>query len=79
MTARGQVITDNHHARSFSEEIGFPIVLKPLTGSGGLATWCIRTAAQLELALDLMQPSRKTPSLPKTTCAARSSASTQSR
>jgi hypothetical protein len=32
-------------------------VLKPLGGSGGLATWCIRTFEQLELALELMQPS----------------------
>ena len=37
--------------------MGFPIVLKPLGGSGGLATWCIRSAEQLELALELMQPS----------------------
>jgi hypothetical protein len=63
MTARGQVITDNHQARGFSEEIGFPIVLKPLSGSGGLATWCIRTAAQLEVALELMQPSPERPVL----------------
>ena len=32
-------------------------MLKPLGGSGGLATWCIRSAEQLELALELMQPS----------------------
>jgi hypothetical protein len=57
MTARGRVITDHDDARRFVEEVGFPVVLKPLTGSGGLATWCIRSAAQLELALDLMQPS----------------------
>lgn len=63
MTARGRVITDNHQARCFSEEIGFPVVLKPLTGSGGLATWCIRTPGQLELALELMQPSMEHPVL----------------
>lgn len=57
MMARGRVITDNNDARRFVEEIGFPVVLKLLTGSGGLATWCIRSAAQLELALDLMRPS----------------------
>lgn len=56
-TARDKLITDSNDARRFVEEVGFPIVLKPLGGSGGLATWCIRSAEQLELALTLMQPS----------------------
>ena len=56
-TARDQLITSNTDARRFVDEVGFPIVLKPLGGSGGLATWCIRSAEQLELALELMQPS----------------------
>ena len=55
--ARNQLITSDTDARRFVEEVDFPIVLKPLGGSGGLATWCIRSAEQLELALDLMQPS----------------------
>jgi hypothetical protein len=62
-TARGRVITDSDDARRFVEAIGFPVVLKLLGGSGGLATWCIRNAEQLELALDLMRPSLKTPVL----------------
>jgi len=56
-TARDQVLTNADDARRFVSEVGLPIVLKPLRGSGGLATWCIRTAEQLELALDLMRPS----------------------
>ena len=56
-TARDQVITSNNDARRFIDKVGFPIVLKPLGGSGGLATWCIRSAEQLELALELIQPS----------------------
>jgi hypothetical protein len=56
-TARDQLITGKADARAFAAEAGFPIVLKPLGGSGGLATWCIRSAEQLELALELMQPS----------------------
>lgn len=56
-TARDQLITGKHEARRFVDEVGFPIVLKPLGGSGGLATWCIRSAEQLEMALSLMQPS----------------------
>lgn len=56
-TARDSVITSGADARQFVDEVGFPIVLKPLNGSGGLATWCIRTAEQLDLALELMKPS----------------------
>jgi hypothetical protein len=59
MTARGQVIVEKDDARRLVEEIGFPVVLKPLTGSGGLTTWRIRSADQLEVALNLMQPSRE--------------------
>ena len=55
--ARGRLITSNSDARRFVDEVGLPIVLKPLGGSGGLATWCIRTLEHLELALELMQPS----------------------
>jgi hypothetical protein len=56
-TARDRVLTSHEDARRFADELGFPIVLKPLAGSGGLASWCIRGAEQLELALELMQPS----------------------
>lgn len=56
-TARDQVITSNNDARRFIDKVGFPIVLKPLGRSGGLATWCIRSAEQVELALELSQPS----------------------
>jgi hypothetical protein len=51
------VLTSGEDARRFVAEVGLPIVLKPLSGSGGLATWCIRSAEHLELALELMQPS----------------------
>jgi hypothetical protein len=56
-TARDRVLTSHEDARRFADELGFPIVLKPLEGSGGLASWCVRSAEQLELALELMQPS----------------------
>jgi hypothetical protein len=62
-TARGQVITDNNGAIRFADDVGFPIVLKPLRGSGGLATWCVRGPEQLDLALELMQPSFERPVL----------------
>jgi hypothetical protein len=56
-TARGQLITSDDDGRRFAAQVGFPIVLKPLGGSGGLATWRIRDTEQLELALRLLQPS----------------------
>lgn len=55
-TARDQVLTSSEDARDFVAQVGFPIVLKPLGGSGALATLCIRSADQLELALELMRP-----------------------
>jgi hypothetical protein len=56
-TARDRLIACERDAARFIDEVGYPIVLKPLKGSGGLATWCIRNAEQLELALKLMKPS----------------------
>jgi hypothetical protein len=56
-TARDQLITDGAAAQRFVEQVGFPVVLKPLTGSGGLATWRIRTDEQLDMALDVLKPS----------------------
>lgn len=62
-TARGQVLTDSESARRFACEVGFPIVLKPLRGSGALATWRLRGREQLDLALELMQPTLEHPVL----------------
>lgn len=62
-TARDRLIASDEEARQFAAEVGFPIVLKPLNGSGGLATWCIRNAERLELALRLMRPSAESPVL----------------
>ena len=56
-TARDRLITSTEDARRFAAEVGFPIVLKPLGGSGGLATWRVTDAERLELALQLMRPS----------------------
>lgn len=62
-TARNQVLTSEVQARRFVDELGFPIVLKPLNGSGGLATWTIGDERQLALALELTQPSQARPVL----------------
>lgn len=62
-TARDCLITDEEEARRFAAEVGFPLVLKPLGGSGGLATWRVGDAAQLERALALTRPTRERPLL----------------
>jgi hypothetical protein len=56
-TARDRVVTAGPDARRFVDQVGFPVVLKPLRGSGSLGTWRIGTYEQLELALDLVKPS----------------------
>ena len=56
-TARDQVVTGAVGARRFVDRVGFPLVVKPLTGCGGLGTWCIGTHEQLESALELLKPS----------------------
>lgn len=56
-TARGSPIASADDARRFADEVGFPLVLKPLGGSGGLATLCVRGVEQLAMAIDLMKPS----------------------
>jgi len=52
-TARDRVVWDAGEARDFAAAVGYPIVLKPLKGYGGLATWRIRTPEELEIALQL--------------------------
>ncbi len=58
-----RVVTSKTDAVRFLSEVGFPIMLKPLSGSGALATLLIRTAADLDHALNLMQPSTEHPGL----------------
>lgn len=62
-TARSQVCTDAEEARRFTHALGFPVVMKPLNGSGGLATWSIHDDEQLDLALELTSPSHVRPLL----------------
>lgn len=62
-TARSLVCTDAAQARHFAHELRFPVVLKPLNGSGGLATWTIRDDSELSLALELTAPSPGRPLL----------------
>ena len=62
-TPPDRVVTSKSDAIRFLSEVGFPIMLKPLSGSGALATLPIHTAADLDHALQLMQPSPGSPVL----------------
>lgn len=62
-TAQSRVCTTEVESRDFAVELGFPVILKPLNGSGGLATWSIGNNQQLDLALELTAPSPARPLL----------------
>jgi len=62
-TPPDRIVTSKSDAVRFLSEAGFPIMLKPLSGSGALATLLIHTAADLDHALQLMQPSSGHPVL----------------
>lgn len=55
-TPRDQIVDRAEDARRFVDEVGFPIVLKPLNGSGALTTFRITTEEQLTRILELIQP-----------------------
>src|SRR6476646_11336870 len=48
-----QVVTSLESARTFARELGFPIVLKSLSGSGALATFLINSETDLRNVIDL--------------------------
>ena len=60
-TPDDQVITNAAHAHRFANEIGFPIIIKPVGGSGALTTFKIRDAQQLAQLMQLIQPSPDNP------------------
>ena len=67
-TPRSRVCNSHADARSFAREVDYPIVLKPLNGSGALATWPIRDEQQLTLALELTNPAPGQPLLAEEHC-----------
>ena len=62
-TPDDQIVTNAEQAHQFANEIGFPIIIKPLDGSGALTTFTIRDKQQLARLMQLMQPSPKHPIL----------------
>jgi len=55
-TPRDQIVATGGEAQRFANEVGFPIVVKPLRGSGALTTFRIRNEQQLAQVLQLVQP-----------------------
>ncbi|HSE19501.1 MAG TPA: hypothetical protein VLB46_20730 [Pyrinomonadaceae bacterium] len=62
-TPADRIVTSTSDTVRFLSEVGYPLLLKPLTGSGALATLLIHTAADLDHALRLMEPSSDRPVL----------------
>ena len=60
-TPRDQIVTNAGEARRFASEIGFPIVIKPLGGSGALTTFETRNEDQLDQVIQLIEPSPARP------------------
>ena len=54
-TPQSQIIVNVEDARRFAREVGLPIVLKPLNGSGALTTFRITTEDQLAHILNLIK------------------------
>ena len=55
-TPRDRVVNNAEDARRLVDEVGFPIVLKPLNGSGALTTFRVDTEEQLTNVLRLINP-----------------------
>lgn len=56
MTPRDQMVTSAAEAQRFATEVGFPIIIKPVGGSGAVTTFEIRNEEQLAQVLQLIQP-----------------------
>ncbi len=50
------MLESDEDARRFAHDVGFPIVLKPLNGSGALTTFRITSEEQLAQVLNLVKP-----------------------
>ena len=57
-TPRHRMVTSAAEAQSFASEVGFPIVIKPVGGSGALTTFLIKDEEQLAQVVQLVQPAQ---------------------
>ncbi len=61
--ARHALVADAVAAKSFAEEVGYPLVAKPPAGAGGKSTWRIDNDAQLAELLAVHPPQGSRPTL----------------
>lgn len=61
--ARHRRVESAHDAFSFAHEVGFPLVLKPLSGAGAKATWRVSAPWELARAIDALKPSASNPGI----------------
>jgi hypothetical protein len=54
-TPRDRIVTTAKEAQSFASEVGFPLIIKPVGGSGAITTFDIRNEEQLREVLELIQ------------------------
>jgi hypothetical protein len=59
--ARQALVTKAEDARRFVDEVGYPVVLKPLAGLGTKDTMRVRSIEELYAALNVLLPSRGNP------------------
>ncbi len=59
--ARSRLLTSEHDAWSFVQEVGFPIVVKPPAGLGSKGTWRIRNTEEMRETLSQLRPSGTNP------------------
>ena len=61
--ARHQLAVDAHQIRSFIDQVGFPIIMKPTAGAGAVNTFRLDRIEQLEEALRAFPPNAERPML----------------
>ncbi|TVQ99555.1 MAG: ATP-grasp domain-containing protein [Deltaproteobacteria bacterium] len=61
--ARHRVLRAPEDATSFADEVGFPLVVKPIAGMGSKATWRIRSADELRAAVGALRVSPERPAI----------------
>lgn len=57
--ARFRQLHSRREAYDFAEQVGFPLILKPLRGAGSASTFRIETYAELDAALAQLNPSKQ--------------------
>ena len=59
--ARYARVTSAEDAEEFVDQVGFPVIIKPVDGLGTRATWRLETAEELAEAMEALEPSSSQP------------------